>query len=161
MNLGPDTTVVSGTTLTLTVGVNGGVEPYRYLWSTLDTLKSITVTVTQPTTFIVFVFDAQQNYGIAQQKVNVYPVGDKELSNTSFAIFPNPSDGHVTISYPDIKEPVSLEVINSMGQIVEKQIIKRLVNQYLMDFSDLPKGIYLLRISTQEKIYTGKIVLRK
>jgi hypothetical protein len=161
VTLGPDTTVMHETTITLTADVSGGVPPYRYLWSTLDTLKSITVTVTDPQTYTVFVYDAQQNFGFAQKKISVsYPVGETEISNKTVGVYPNPSYGPVTVSLPAISRPAFLKVINPLGRIVKLQEILQSENPNTLDLSDLSAGIYILQISNSEQIYTKKLIIR-
>ena len=68
-------------------------------------------------------------------------VGD--LASKGFSFYPNPSNGKI---YLNAKETINQVVIyNGLGEEV-KQITKDSLNSQL-DISDLPKGVYFMRVS--------------
>ncbi len=73
----------------------------------------------------------------------------------SFSIFPNPSKGNITINFTGV-ENYSLEVYSAIGK---RELTQTNTTQREYDFSHLPKGIYILKISSQEQTITKKIVI--
>jgi aminopeptidase N len=74
---------------------------------------------------------------------------------------PNPATNNLTVSFKAEKtEKTSLDVINELGQIVLKNSIDARYgdNSTTLNISDLPKGFYVLKLSTASKIGTQKFV---
>ncbi|MFH0866812.1 MAG: T9SS type A sorting domain-containing protein [Bacteroidota bacterium] len=70
-------------------------------------------------------------------------------------LFPNPVVSELTIEIPDIKESQKIEILNSTGQIVYSSIagFRKVVNM-----SDFPSGIYLVKQTSKAGIAVKKIV---
>ena len=62
---------------------------------------------------------------------------------TGLVVFPNPSSGNVTIRGTEL--PVTIQISNTLGQGVRSIISK----DGTVDVSDLPKGIYLLKVQNR------------
>ena len=75
--------------------------------------------------------------------------------NNSIKIFPNPTNGIFTIKNDKIK---SVEVINALGEKIYSTQITN--NQIAIDISDKPKGIYFVRIKTEEGTVVKKIAVQ-
>jgi hypothetical protein len=90
---------------------------------------------------------------------NTDVVGINEFSEEgNILIYPNPVSGIFTILFSDnMNEPVSVEVLNSIGQLVYSDIMN--TNPKNIDVSELSKGIYSLKLTTAEKSYFKKIVI--
>lgn len=73
----------------------------------------------------------------------------------SFSIFPNPSKGNITINFTGV-ENYSLEVYSAMGK---REFAQTNTTQREYDFSHLAKGIYIVKIISQEQTITKKIVI--
>ena len=69
-------------------------------------------------------------------------------------IYPNPTTGIFTIEGEDIK---LVEIINITGQTVKQFIIDNY--QSSIDLNNQPKGIYLIKVTTDKGITAGKVVL--
>lgn len=69
-------------------------------------------------------------------------------------IYPNPSSGNVKIDWTGDKNAF-LQVFNMMGEEVFQQ---QNVND--IDLSNQPKGIYLIKVSEANKVYTNKIIIK-
>ncbi|MEM6378692.1 MAG: choice-of-anchor L domain-containing protein, partial [Bacteroidota bacterium] len=69
-----DQLVCLGDRIDLTTTVNGGVEGYRYLWSTGALAESISATIVSDSTFTLTVTDTCGRQFIDQVEVNVRPV---------------------------------------------------------------------------------------
>lgn len=68
-------------------------------------------------------------------------------------LFPNPTTGIFVILSPEGQ----LDVINSYGQLMRTYLLTR--NESTFDLSDLPNGIYILKLNTGESNFTEKVIL--
>jgi PKD repeat protein len=87
--------------------------------------------------------------------VTVIGVGVKENSSTtSFTIFPNPSNGLITVNYPTS----SIVIITN---VIGKEVYRNNINaNSSLDLSHLPVGTYLVTLKTNESSTTKKIIIK-
>ncbi|MEI6816901.1 MAG: T9SS type A sorting domain-containing protein [Bacteroidota bacterium] len=82
-------------------------------------------------------------------------------NSTVEKIFPNPTTGELTINLPT-NGPVTIEIFNVLGEKINNLPIEsKIPNQYTINLSAQPKGIYLIRTTTNESVATEKVVLTK
>lgn len=76
----------------------------------------------------------------------------------SIDIYPNPSNNEINIIIPDAEESTAniITLFSPLGQILITEKINNKKN--IMDISSLPKGLYVLTISMNEKIFIKKII---
>lgn len=74
-------------------------------------------------------------------------------------IYPNPSPGMVTVE--GAKDLDRVEVYNLGGQLLRTQAKVIINEKMVLNLEDLPDGIYQLRIYTNDKESTHRIVLKK
>lgn len=80
----------------------------------------------------------------------------KENSNISFSVFPNPTNGQFQIEWGE--EAINrIEILDLHGKLVYSETINGQGLHY-MDIN-LPKGIYILKMSGEKSISTQKILL--
>ncbi len=79
VSIGNDIAICQGQSLTLNAQASGGFPPYRYLWNTLDTLESITVTPEESQTYTVMVTDSRDNVAVGTIQVDVIPFEQLQL----------------------------------------------------------------------------------
>jgi PKD repeat protein len=81
--------------------------------------------------------------------------------NTLLNIFPNPSNGMVTLSFAGRSKHITIEVVNDLGQQIYAEIINDCNNDCnkTIDMASFKKGIYLFRIVTDTAIYNKKVLL--
>lgn len=80
-------------------------------------------------------------------------------STTQVNVFPNPSthDFHLTVESKRA-EGLKVSICNSMGNVIEF-FEKRATPEYNMTFGgELPKGVYLLQVYSDEYMFTKKLV---
>jgi endonuclease I len=82
----------------------------------------------------------------------------KEVAPDSdaFSLYPNPSNGDFTIYYNNSNKPYSIEIFSLVGQSVFE---KENINQTSVPISNLPKGIYLIKLSDDSKSINKKIII--
>ena len=160
VSLGPDTAVFLGSTITLHAAVSGGTPPYQVVWNTLDTGKSLTITVQSIQTYSVVVVDALQNFASDQQIVSIrYPPGVHEHDLLVPRSYPNPTRGPVRISVPEISTKVSIQVLTPQGKLISESVGYPLNGEIEANLTGLPDGLYFVRILAAGHTYFSKIQL--
>jgi hypothetical protein len=71
-------------------------------------------------------------------------------------LFPNPVNKNLTVQLSGINNFNYVELINQFGQIVSKQ--KFISDKLFFDMGDLPSGIYILKIQSEENTIYKKII---
>ena len=114
-------------------------------------------------TFITFV--ATDAYGetainTVQVKVSSTYVGvDEIMKDAELNLYPNPTTDILYMNIPEtFSNEIEVSVINQMGMVVKKQIIYQNTPSNSMDLTDLPEGMYVVRVSGNNKIKTSKII---
>lgn len=78
---------------------------------------------------------------------------NSNIKNTNIELFPNPTDENLLINGLEGKAVLKLVDIN--GQEI---VCKQISNNALISISSLPKGIYIVRIISQNEIIEKKII---
>jgi hypothetical protein len=87
----------------------------------------------------------------------------ESLSGTGeLMLYPNPSDGLIHIQSTELHPGnLHLEVINTNGQVVHQcQVLHLNKKDINIDLSGSSKGIYIVKLVTEDEIKVGKVVLR-
>lgn len=83
------------------------------------------------------------------------PNGTLNIGEESdITIYPNPSSGKFSMSGFPINLKLNVQIFNSSGQLVLKQI-----QSSEIDLSAYPKGIYFVLINDGEKVISKKLVV--
>jgi len=90
-------------------------------------------------------------------------VENKPDPENNLLIYPNPTTQEITVQFDLLgKQDISINLINILGQNVYSELLKnqsgKIVKQ--LNFSKLPKGIYLLQIMGNDKIINAKIIIQ-
>ncbi len=156
-------TLCPGGTATLTAnGAN------TYTWSPAGTLSSATgntVTATPPVGVISYsIAGTSTNTCIGNSTITLTVVtscvaGIEQISsNTNISVYPNPSNGLITVSISNVDAGTVVYVTDLIGQEVIKTSIKD-VNTNL-DLSALQKGIYMLTITNGQYRHIEKVIIQ-
>ena len=90
------------------------------------------------------------------------PVNINENNNVllNINIYPNPTTGIFIINFAKVSNfsNVIVEITNINGQIIRQLTIDN--EQLTIDLSRQAKGIYFIKIQTNEQVYTDKIILK-
>ena len=94
----------------------------------------------------------------------VLSVSDNDIIK-NIAVFPNPSSGNSEIQFKiDNYSLTSIKLIDNLGNI-KKILHNGYLNEGNYNFKisaeDLPPGVYLIAIQTNENIFTEKIIISR
>lgn len=84
------------------------------------------------------------------------PSGNVDISNKQITIFPNPTFDHVVFLGLETNNDNNINIYNSHGIFISKRTIKSDLPE--LDMSDLPQGLYLLRIENPNQVQPFKII---
>ncbi len=90
-----------------------------------------------------------------------YPVGVDYLSSRQFSIYPNPTQGTLTVSDLPSSVPYQLEIYNSDGIRVRSAAQNGSISTYTFDLRDVGSGLYFIRIQTGNQWHTAKFLVIK
>jgi hypothetical protein len=91
--------------------------------------------------------------------VFVFPcIGLNDELENGLKIYPNPSDGIITIEVNELKEEISLQVLDELGRIIfeDQKSDIRYIRQF--DLSAYPAGVYIVRVRMKGNMVLKKIV---
>ncbi len=83
----------------------------------------------------------------------------KYINNNNFIIYPNPADGVFSVEINDIGKVQKIETVNIIGETV-CTVLKPASGVVKIDLSAYPKGIYFVKVISDEVIKTGKVILQ-
>ena len=92
--------------------------------------------------------------------VNNDPLSIDELLIKNLELYPNPTEGIISVDGIDLNEIDEIEVINQLGQKVKKYESENLTS-YSLDISELEKGLYYFKIKTKSNLTKNFIILKK
>ena len=93
-----------------------------------------------------FAFTTNQNTGIIENSIE------------SFNIYPNPTNGKLYIDLSNINAEIEMSLLNLQGQIVLNKILTgNSIKQF--DLTNYLKGIYFLKLETENSTFIKKIVI--
>ncbi len=125
----------------------------------LSSTSGATVTATY-TTSGVFTYTVTGNtagcIGTNTISINVLPcVGINEVSASVASIYPNPSNGNITINFSNAAATGTKVVVTDLiGNNVFQSYVNSGISQLNMDLRALPKGMYLVNVSNT----TGSVI---
>lgn len=82
-------------------------------------------------------------------------LGTPTVNEIPFTIYPNPVQDRLTITLDYFSGNASAEVYNSIGQLINSTPVSP---EAQLDFSNLPKGIYIVKVTNGEKTAAKRIV---
>ncbi len=84
-------------------------------------------------------------------------VGINDISNSKISVYPNPTNGQFTINLEASSRPSSVSKIE-ITDITGKTIKQLSIDNYQIDISNQPTGIYFIKIQTNKGLFIRKII---
>lgn len=169
VDVGNDTTINHGETVILggETPATGGSGNYTYLWQPETGLSGTTIpnpqlTADETVTYILTVIDENGCLNIDSITiiVNSEISSVNELNENMISIYPNPNNGQFKVQL-NINQPTFIELFSISGQSVGKDTyLEGGENQVSLDYSNLKKGLYLLKVTGRGVNCTKKIIIQ-
>ena len=86
---------------------------------------------------------------------------DSPRDDGSFVIYPNPSQGSITINYGTSVQNSQVQIYNIIGQLVYEVAPIIDGNQSILDISKLSDAVYVITVTTDRGKLTQRLVVRK
>jgi hypothetical protein len=130
-----------------------------YTWNTGATTMTTTVSPTVTTTYTVNITNAATCVASSTVMITVNTcTGVKEDLSNLISVYPNPNNGVLSISLTaELSLNSSLEVYDSMGKLVVKQLLENELNS--INISNLDNGMYTFKVlNNSSTIKIGKLI---
>lgn len=140
----------------VTADVNTNADLYEinsnYLWSTGETTDEITLNEEGS-----FSFTVSNEYCTRTEIVSVKKLPVESTENNTYNIYPNPSEGQITIENGNAFVPVSFDVYDSAGRKVYSSVISAATQT--IDLSSLASGIYNVAFTENESVVLKRLFI--
>lgn len=90
--------------------------------------------------------------------VNITVIGVGSLSKNVANVYPNPTNGNLTIEINQ-QEIIGVVVVNQLGEEVLLKELLPSIKKFKLNLNHLAEGVYYLKLMTKNKSYTSKLLL--
>jgi hypothetical protein len=158
-------TCASCSNATAKITLSGGTSPYSYSWSTSPAQTTQTAVNLSPGLYDVCITDASGCTICDSVSIdNTLGIVVYEAGSSRISVYPNPSSGdlNVTIQSASAASDVTLKLVNIVGQEIYSTRIELAGSAATreFDFSNYPKGLYLLQLINGREVLTQKLILK-
>lgn len=108
---------------------------------------------------ILYNIESNSNGDISNRTTFSYsddPLSVKDFNQIKLKVYPNPTSDYLHINIDNFDVNTSLELFNLMGKQVKASHLYS--NRAIVDISNLAKGVYFLKIHSNGKVATKKII---
>ncbi|MGH1338662.1 MAG: choice-of-anchor L domain-containing protein [Aureispira sp.] len=146
---------------------DGGIDllmaggPYIFSWSNGQTSEDLVNVL--PGTYGVTITTIN-NCQLDTSFTVDFSVGISKLPNLGMQIYPNPTNGRIVIEFEQVPtEALQVEVLDVLGRQLSKDnyTVNQVQQQQSIDLNTLPSAVYFIRVSTDSRSSTQRIVLQK
>lgn len=88
-------------------------------------------------------------------------VGIEETNELVASMYPNPTSGLLTIEFANDVEVSTLQIMDASGRIVNSVSVAKGSTRETIDLSELSEGVYAIRMSSNSRSGTSRIVIQK
>jgi hypothetical protein len=82
-------------------------------------------------------------------------------TNKKIAVFPNPADDYLTLSFPEpANDNTQITIMDISGKTVYSNLNNSPENNLSISVAHLPEGLYLLSTRTNNQVYNTKFIVR-
>ncbi len=149
---------IVGSDGSIDLSVTGGTPPYNYDWDvdgTGDFDDTEDLSGLSTGTYIVWVEDANG----CSDSLSVFvgsQVGIEDEYQNRFKIYPNPTSGVIQIE-TSLNSTYHVKLYSMQGKLVLDKAQAK--NNQAIELQHLPKGVYMLNLVFENRIYSSKVIL--
>ncbi|WP_338814546.1 T9SS type A sorting domain-containing protein [Bernardetia sp. Wsw4-3y2] len=90
--------------------------------------------------------------------IPVVVVGEEEEFIKALRIYPNPSNGTFLIELGEVKDAVTITVVDALGRVVKTDIIPANTSSYNLNLARFTSGAYTVQLKTDKGIIVKKLM---
>lgn len=87
-----------------------------------------------------------------------YNASVPHMSLDRISSYPNPSDGDLTLQFPELTSSSELRIINMIGEVVRSEEVKSGATEFYVD--GLLSGTYIVEIISETTVWNGKVSVK-
>jgi hypothetical protein len=141
-----------------TATVEGGDGTYTYVWTDSEG-NEVDPSAMADGVYVVTATDGNGCSGTAEVNVDdTYGLND--IDPLAFGLFPNPTQGLVTLQVSTLMEDVRMQVLDATGRVVFTQEYAVLHGATTFDFSSVVTGTYTIMISNDSGTSVRRIAIQ-
>ena len=103
--------------------------------------------------------NASQNYSLIVSGISSNNLSLEEVDYGRFNVYPNPAEKIINVSFSNELKVSKFVLTDLLGKIVNIKYAEIDTHHHELDYSFVGKGVYFLKIYTNKKKFTRKIVL--
>ncbi|MEL6653973.1 MAG: T9SS type A sorting domain-containing protein, partial [Bacteroidota bacterium] len=150
----------TGSSGSVSVSIIGGTPPYQYNWSNGEADSSLSEL--SAGVYTVNVTDANGCSLTDSVEVLFSPSVsiEPQFNLRSWRVYPNPTQGQVQLELEwQQQTKANLSLLDLQGKVIEaRRLPKAIKHQEKLDLSQLPAGVYIMRIQSEETSLIRRIV---
>lgn len=79
----------------------------------------------------------------------------------NISLYPNPANNYITLGFEEnIYGSVTVQIVNSLGQVVQNQRFNNIENQQRIELNNLAEGMYFCRVQSEKGTWTQAFLVR-
>lgn len=162
VNLGHDSTICNDQTIVLDAGNPGAT--YSWWNGSTGQQHPIDVSYCTPNSTCLYWVDVTVSGCTKRDSINITfdpCTGIDENGNTSVSLYPNPTNGYITIEFDGLTGKVLLSIHSLHGQIVYSEEFENVTGlmQKQLDLSTLSRGVYMIKIQNSGSHIIKKLII--
>jgi hypothetical protein len=100
-------------------------------------------------------------YSLDTNTVTVFTNQLIQKETLAIKLYPNPTTDFIVLNFEEnIYENVQISIVNSLGQVIQNQMVKSINQQERIELNNLPQGVYYCRVQTEKGNWVQSFIVR-
>ena len=83
----------------------------------------------------------------------------KDIGDLNIKVYPTPGIDYINIEFSSLADNISIELVSLSGRVIKKVGNLKYEKEVVLDVSDVPQGIFILKIFYNDNVVYRKIIL--